>query len=230
MGIPPTRMPPQPSTPGKDTSSDKVEGKKPQKEFKLPKKGEEEGEQKGLQPAPEQQAVKAQIEEGQISEEISTQAPVAGTQAAQVAKVGELISQMVARLGVGTIEGKNFASLDLKGTADVPVFLANTTLTLTQTDNGLVVNFSNFESLSQQQTAILTMEKQTEQLQLLVNNLSAKGIQLADLTLGTYSISLPPPQAVTPIQPPPITAEAKREEGRRGGEEKGGGGPEGGPE
>lgn len=227
MGIPPSRLPPS-SSGSESSSSDRVQDGKSKKDFKLPNKTDQEGGKQGklMEMAKEQQSIKGQLSQGEIAAETASQT----TAAASVAKVGELISQMVAQLGVGVVGGKDFASIELKGTAEIPEFLANTTLSLTATNSGLVVNFSNFESLSQQQTAILTIEQQTEQLQQLVNNLQAKGIQLADLQIGTHSITLPTPQAITPIQPPPISPEAQREEGQRGGQDQGGEGPEGGPE
>ncbi len=239
MGVPPTNLPPSSSGGSQESSSGKVQDRKPKKNFQLPSKADQEGGGKGKDVLPdaiqEPAAVKGQLEEGQLAAETTAQSEVTQTAsasaAAAVGKIGELIGQMVSQLAVGTVDGKTFASLDL--TTDVPEYLANTTLTLTQSENGLVVNITNFESLGQQQTAILNIQQQQEQLQQLVNNLQVKNIQLVDFQIGGHSINLPTAETVTPIEAPPIAPEAQREEGQRGGDEGGGdtgGGPKGGPE
>ena len=150
----------------------------------------------------------------------------------QVARIGELIQRMVNQLQVGTIGGKDFASVDLKATPDVPSFFANTTLTLTQTSDGLVIRFSNFEDPQQQTAAVFAVEQNKEQLQQMLANLQAKNIAVAEMQLGNYSVTLPRVEALPPpFQMGGAGGEAPSERGTGGGGEGGageGGGGEGG--
>ncbi|NGX55052.1 MAG: hypothetical protein KR126chlam2_00674 [Chlamydiae bacterium] len=209
MGIPPTKLPPSSSRSGGDDSS-RVDKGKSKKEFKLPQKGEKGGEQKTLFDisSEEQQAQTSSVESA-ATQQAQTQ---------QITQISALILRMVDQLGVGTVGGKEFASLDLKGSADVPEFFANSTITLTQSDEGLVVKFSNFESLQQQQDAIKAIEQNQQQLEQMMLNLQAKNINLVNLQIGSYSIALPTVQTVKPLEPPPITSETREKKGETEGE------------
>lgn len=209
MGIPPSKLPPSSSSSSSGDSS-KVDKGKPKKEFKLPQKGEQQGEQKTLFDisAEEQQSQTSAVESA-ASQQV---------QAQQVTQISALILKMVDRLGVGTVGGTEFASMDLKGGADVPGFFANSTITLTQTDDGLIVKFSNFESLQQQQDAIKAVEQNQQQLEQLVQSLQAKNINLANLQIGNYSIALPSVQTVKPLEPPSVIFETGEKKSETEGE------------
>ncbi len=207
MAIPPFNLPPN-QPPSRSSDSDKG---RPKKEFRLPDKkkggGEKEEKEKLFEYKKEREAVgEAQIQT-QLSEQKLSQAEKAeniselsGLEAKQAAaKTAELIQKMILQLQVGTVGGKNFASIDLKDTADVPSFFANTNLTLTQSTDGLIVRFTNFESAQQQAKAIQAVEMHKEQLSQMMMNLQAKNIVIAELQIGTHSVTLP---RIEPLPPP----------------------------
>ncbi len=234
MGIPPHM--PSGSTPpsaGRPSESDKG---RPKKEFRLPDKKEKEGKKD------EKKDVFEEKKEGKVtgvSEQIKQEtklddsmraeesASVSSVETKQeIAKVAQLIQAMVAQMRIGSVEGKEFASLDLKGTPNIPSFLANTTLTLTQSSQGLLIHFSNFETPQQQALAIKAVEQNKEELAQLMLNLQTKNINVAELQMGNYTVALPrieplpPPFRTTPVSVQTQTEGQKREQQR---EEKGDG-------
>lgn len=230
MGVPPfNRFPGNSSTPSSSSSGSPEKSRRSdgRKEFNIKGRDadEKEKEQSSMTKKEEDEGEKsaAQIlekvmtEMGEYAKGLTTEEVKGLTKAeAQVAtaKVAEIIQKMVAGLQVGTIGGKDFASVDLKGTQDVPDFLKNTSLTLTQTTEGLIIRFSNFESPQQQAQAIYAIEQNKEQLQQLMANLQQKNIAIADLQIGNHSITLPKVTAATettPIQPSSAATEMQKE-------------------
>jgi hypothetical protein len=133
-----------------------------------------------------------------------------------VAKVSEIIQRLVTQLQIGAIGGKNFASLDLKGTEDIPTYLRNTTLNITQDPDGLIIRFSNFESPQQQALAIQAIEKNKDALQQLMQSLHDRNINVVEMQLGNHSVTLP---RVEPLPPPfqAPTAQGQEQMDREGG-------------
>ena len=241
MSVPPSGRRPSstPSHKGRpEDASDKDNGR----EFKLPAKNQHlegkeedpESKKKGLFDIAGKEAA-LQDKQQNLSSDLKAQSikteAVTGSEAvAEVNKMSELVQKMVETMRIGQVDGKNFASLDLKQGADVPKAFAGSQLTLSYEENGLSIHFDHFMSPQQQNTAINLVEKNKEQLELMVQALSAKNIQVTEITLGTHSIAIPrvaplPPPFQTPPAAQTETGQQRREqEGRQ--EERGE--PEGG--
>lgn len=132
-----------------------------------------------------------------------------------IAKVSELIMKMVDQFQVGAIGGKDFASLHLKSSSQVPDFLENTTLTLTQTSEGVIIRFSNFQDPQQEAAALLAIQSNKQQLAQLSLNLSQKNLTIADLQVGNHSINV---REITQLEPPPFFAQSEKQQDREQGQ------------
>ena len=129
--------------------------------------------------------------------------------AAQVTQVGQLIQKMVETMHIGQVGGKEFASVDLKTSADVPNAFAGSNLTVSYETNSLTIHFDNFMTPQQQNTAINMVEKNKEQLLQMVEALGAKNIQVAELSIGTHIVALPRPAGLPPPFRPVLAAETE---------------------
>lgn len=248
MQIPPSKFPPSSSTSGKESGPGRVSSDKGKtgKDFKLPstqEKGTDQGtDEKEIAKKGKGKTlfdVSAAKTSDQTADELAQIAAAGetGTTSAQqmasidsqasVAKIADLITTMVDRVGIGTIGGKSYASLDLKASPEVPDFFAGATLTLTQTDRGLNIQFTNMTT-QQQQAAVTAIEQNKQQLAQLQLNLQARNITLANLQIGDRIITLPQVQPTKPIEPPAKTVETEPHKGK--GREDQGAGPQGGPE
>lgn len=239
MGIPPSNIPPGGST-SASRSSESDKGK-PKKDFRLPeKKGAKDDETekpfdllKKKGPKDDQSdfgqmadlAKQQALAEGKVAD--ATKAELSAVEAkAAITKIAEIIFKLVAQMQVGAVGGKNFASLDLKGTADIPAYLQNTSLYVTQTAEGISIRFTNFESPQQQALAIAAIEQNKEQLTQLMLNLQTKNIAVADMTIGTHTVNLPRIEPLPPPFRPEPPARADTEAGERQRQrDEGGAGP-----
>lgn len=223
MGVPPSNLPPSSSPSGRSSESDKGRPKRP---FNLRKegRGDEKEEKKGLfDLKKEKEAKEAALEARTLAEEKASENQEAqesqaltGVEAkAAVAKAGELIMKMIRQMQIGEVDGKEFAKIDLKGKEDVPSFLANTTLMLSQTEKGLSIQFTNFETPQQQALAIIAIEKNKEQLMTLMTNLQAKNIQVTELQIGTQTVALPRVEPLPPPFRPSTSSQMDQRQGRQ---------------
>ncbi len=222
-----TTVPPAgaPGGPSKSEKSDEPSHKKKaKKSFSLPKvHGKEEKEpQKKLE----------KKEEGVGEKGIGPQMQGAGTPqksegAAGVSKVNDIIVKVISDLYSGTLGSKQITSMNLKATSDLPTAFQGTSLTIVQTQAGLVVNFSNFNTTKQMADAITLVQQNQQQLAELVRVLSAKNISIAEFQVGNTVIALPKTETTGGLNLTPLRAgetEETRFRRREGGEERGGGG------
>ncbi len=234
MSVPPPSR--SSSTPPSKDDGEPKESKKSGKDFKMPKKDEKAGEEKKKNlfdiagEGHEIKELKAQVgQHGEVGA-IEEASEIDATQAkAAVDAVGKLISTMVADMKVGQVGGKDFASMTLSNTAEVPQAFAGSNLTLSYQDNALVIHFDNFMTPQQENTAITMVEKNKEQLLEMVQALQAKNITVHEMSIGKHVVALP---RAEPLPPPfqPLEAgagETRREaDQQRQRREEGGAGPE----
>lgn len=229
-----TVLPPQNNPPPSNSSSSSSgprDDKTRRKDFKLPEKkkeGKGDGQKEEAAIAADVAASKVQ---SQIKEEGATASAIAATQKSEAAshatQIAEMIHKMCQTLQVGQVGGKDFVSADLKA-SEVPSYLAGVNMTVTQTDKGIVVQFSQFATPYQQTNAIFAIEQNKEALSALVDNLQARNISLAELQIGNHMVTLPTPTTVV-TAPSPIFSGSERQRGDEGGGKGGGqGGGEGG--
>lgn len=225
-GVPPSGRQPS-STPAGRRRPD--EDKKA-KEFRMPDKkgqkteGKEEEKKKkgvfdlageGVEVKEREQFIQQQLKAGDIkSQEIS-----AAEAKAQVNQVAQLVQRMVGQLRIGEVGAKNFASLDLAASADVPTSFAGSNLTLSYQAGALTIHFDNFMTPQQENNAITLVEKHKEQLEQMMQALQAKNIQVAELLIGTHVVSLPQIQPLPPpFQAAPTSQAESQHREREGGE------------
>lgn len=239
MSVPPSerRTSSTPPSKGRPDEDDKKTGKS----FRLPERKEpvhaqeEKNKKKGLFDLSADEIAMQRKQQGlEQSVEASEQA-VANSSAieakGQIQQVARLIQNMVETMRVGQIDGKDFASLDLKKGAEVPPAFAGSNLTVSYQDNGITIRFDNFMTPQQQNEAITLIEKNKEQLLEMVQNLNAKNIQVTELAIGTHTVALP---RVAPL-PPPFQAppapesETRQQDQRRDREGEQGRGDQGPP-
>jgi hypothetical protein len=240
MSVPPSSRRPSSTPPSKGTPE---QDKEPTKKFHLPGKKEhvkekDEGEEKlmskkkGLFDLTGQeaniQAKQQQLHQQDVEAAGAKASDISAVEAqAQVSQVSKIIQDMVAGMRVGQVEGQDFASMQLKQSAEVPPAFAGSNLTLSFQENGLTIRFDNFMTPQQQNTAINLVEQNKDQLQQMVQALNAKNIQVAELSIGTHTVAIPRVEPLPPpFQPPPAAgAETRQQQERGGGEEGPGGGP-----
>jgi hypothetical protein len=238
MTVPPSDRRPSSTPPGKQGPED---SKKTDKPFHLPgerKEGVEEGigeKKKGLfdlksdDKSEEKKKKVFDMTSGEVAlqskqqglqenipstvGEVQATAKIASAAVAQVSQVGALIQKMVETMHVGQVGGKDFATLNLKTSVDVPPAFANSNLTVSYKDNGITIHFDNFMTPQQQNQAINLVEKNKEQLVQMVQTLNAKNIQVKELTIGSHVVALPHVEGRPAPFQPILTAETER--GRR---------------
>lgn len=226
MSVPPTNRQSSSSPSGKGRPD---ESGKAQKKFQLPGRKEsleakeEEPKKKGIfDLTGNENAIqdKQQALQQQIKTEGVTAAKTAGIEgAAQVNQIGQIVQKMVESMRIGQINGQDFASVDLKKSADVPQAFAGSNLTVSYQDNGIKIHFDNFMTPQQQNSAIALVEKNKDQLHDMVLALNAKNIQVTELSIGTHTVNLP---RIEPLPPPfqaPPPAEGETPQGRDRGRE-----------
>ncbi len=216
MSVPPAGRRPSSTPSSKNNPDDTKESQRP---FQMPgrkeKAQEQEEKKKGLfELAQEDMGVQAKqqgLQQSIKSEEIEPGlTAVTGTAAAaQVTQVGQLIQKMVETMHVGQVGGKDFASVDLKTSADVPQAFAGSNLTISYETNNLTIHFDNFMTPQQQNTAINLVEQNKEQLLQMVEALGAKNIQIAELSIGTHVVALPRQTGLPAPFQPLLTAETE---------------------
>jgi hypothetical protein len=233
MSVPPTRR--SSSTPPSKGKPDEAKNKEG-KDFKLPSRKqpveskEEKEKKKNLFDIAGEKKIE-QWSDQRLAQDYKTEEIKAGevskSQAtAQVQQVSQLVQRMVETMRIGQIDGKTFASLDLKQGADVPQAFAGSHLTVSYQENGIVIRFDHFMSAQQQNTAITLVEKNKEQLEEMIRTLNAKNIQVHELAIGEHSVTLPRvaplPPPFQPTSPPRSDAEQQRDRGgREGGQGEG---------
>jgi len=227
----PSRRHPSSSTPpakGRPEETSR-EGDGKGKEFKLParkqpveSKEEKQSKKKGLFDIAASDA-KVQGKEQSISQEMAAETTKSGAMsgidaAQEVSKIAKLIQQTVETMHIGQVGESHFASLNLKTTAEIPAAFAGSNLTISYQENGIVIHFDNFMTPQQQNNAITLVEQHKEQLQEMIQALSSKNIQVAEMSIGAYTVALP---RVQPLPPPfqPTAAPRADAEQQRGGEE-----------
>lgn len=234
MSVPPSGRRPSSTPPSKGRPDD---DHKSEKGFHLPGRKEavdskqEQPKKKGLFDLTgkemaiqqKQQEVSQELKMGEVSAE-----KTAGIEAtAQINQVSQLIQKMVETMRIGQIDGKDFASVDLKKGPEVPQAFAGSNLSVSYQANGINIRFDNFMTPQQQNSAINLVEKNKEQLLEMVQALNAKNIQVNELTIGTHSIALPRVEPLPPpFQTPPGAEGETRQQQQRGDREGGGGGQE----
>ncbi|MCB1180440.1 MAG: DUF5421 family protein [Chlamydiia bacterium] len=107
-----------------------------------------------------------------------------------VAKITGIIKALVDKLYSGVIEGKKVTGMELKATNEIPEAFRGIQLTITETDRGLVINFSNFSNETQANAALRLVQGNQGQLVQLVNALQGKNIQLASIQIGNTNLQL----------------------------------------
>lgn len=234
-GAPP---PIQPSRSGESRethrSSEPQKQKGREREFKLPRDDKEgtkeeptdevieafEKEKKTI-PADVASMMQASLESKGDAAKISmAQGALAAEATKAIDQVAKLIKQMVETLRVGSVEGKQITSIDLKTSND---FLSNANLMITQLGEGKIsVSFSNMTDANMAK-AISAVEQNKAQLEKLVADLQAKGISLAELRIGDQTIALP---VVREATTPPIAPMGTTQEGYREKQDERGGGRE----
>lgn len=216
MGVPPTRPPSTPPSKGREDKEREPEGTA-EKKFRLPdKKPVEKKEEKPTKKKDlfdlaagetKAKAIKEEISEGQKLEAEELQKLEAAEGKTQISQIGQLIQKMVDAMQIGSVGGKDFASINLSTEPDVPEVFAGSNLTLSFQENGLVIRFDNFMTPQQEQNALTLVERNKEQLLDMIQNLQVKNIQVAEFNIGDRPIALPaiePPPP--PFQAPPPTA------------------------
>ena len=216
MSVPPAGRRPSSTPSSKDSPDDTKES---QRHFQMPgrkeKAQEQEEKKKGLfDLAQEDMGIQKKqqgLQQNIKSEEIDiAQTTVTGASAAaQVTQVGQLIQKMVETMHIGQVGGKDFASVDLKTSADVPNAFAGSNLTVSYETNSLTIHFDNFMTPQQQNIAINMVEQNKEQLLQMVEALGAKNIQIAELSIGAHVIALPRPAGLPAPFQPVLTAETE---------------------
>lgn len=229
MSVPPPNQPspPPPSRGHKDREPSHGKGRS-KKDFRLPSKKEEEEKKKSLFDLAGGQAevreLQQEIEQQRAAETKEASAISATQTKAAMQVVSQMIQRLVAQMRIGQIDAKNFASLDLKASPEIPEAFAGSNLTLSYEANSLVIHFDNFMTPQQQNNAINMIEKNKEQLLEMVQALQAKNITLHELSIGKHVIQLP---RVQPLPPPFQAAQAGEAQTRREREGGGEGGDEG---
>jgi len=228
MSVPPASRRPSSSPPSKGRPD---EAKESEKTFKLPPKKdhieakeEEHPKKKGLFDIA-QEEMKLQDKQQNLSQELKAETvkanEVTATEAvSQVNQVSQLIQRMVETMRIGQIDGKDYASLDLKSSSQVPPAFAGSNLTVSYQANGIVIHFDNFMTPQQQNTAINLVEKNKEQLQQMVQSLNSKNIQIAELSIGTHTVTLPRVEPLPPPFQPTIATQTETEQQRERGDEQ----------
>ena len=232
MSVPPSGGGGPSRSPG-SRDSNGVRGK-PNKEFKLPDRT------KGKDKEPKKQKELKQKKESNQGQDVANAGQKgvgAGgdgsvvTPAGQVAPsaqakaISKAILDSVAKMLTGEIGGKQTTALELSAHPNLPPAFVGANLTLTQTDAGLHVAFTNLASETE---AIALMQQNQEQLASLARTLASKNITLAQLQVGNTNITLPRVEPTAPVQPPPAAHETPQE--RQRGDQGGGGGGQGEPE
>lgn len=233
MSVPPPNQPspPPPSRGHRDREPSHEKGRS-KKDFRLPSKKDEEEKKKSLFDLAGGQAdireLQEEIEQERAAATKEASAISATQTKAAMQAVSQLIQRLVAEMRVGEVNSKNFTSLDLKATPEIPQAFAGSNLTLSYQANSLVIHFDNFMTPQQENNAITLIEKNKEQLLEMVQALQAKNISLHELSIGKHVVQLP---RVQPLPPPFQSPQAAGAETRREREEGGEGGEEGaGPE
>lgn len=238
MSVPPSGRRPSSTPPSKNSPREDEDTQKP---FQLPgrkEKPQEQGEQKkkGLfDLTPEDAGVQAKQQGLQQNvqtpaTEIGEAAITGAAAAAQVTQVGQLVQKMVETMRVGQVGGKDFASLDLKTSADVPQAFAGSNLTISYQANNLTIHFDNFMTPQQQNNAINLVEQNKEQLLQMVEALHAKNIQVTELSIGAHVVALPRVEGLPAPFQPVTTVEAeqtrRQDQGDQGRQQRDQGEPE----
>ncbi len=225
MSIPPSdNRRPSSTPPGKSGSSETQDDQKP---FTLPGRKEkvlgkeEEPKKKGLfDLTMEDVGIKSKqqaLEEGAEAAVETASGSISSTTAvAQVQQIGQLIQKMVSTMAVGQMGGKDFASLNLKESPEVPQAFAGSNLTISYEANNLTIHFDNFMSPQQQNNAITLVEQNKEQLLQMVEALNAKNVQITELSIGNHLIAVPQPEGLPPPFQPITTEESERAREQRG--------------
>ncbi|MCC5832924.1 MAG: DUF5421 family protein [Chlamydiales bacterium] len=234
MSVPPSSQPSSTPPSGSDESREPSDSKKSRKDFDLhgKKKGDEEKKKSLFDIAGGEgemtKEVKQEIQEKQMAETKEADSISAADAKATVDAIGRLIQRVVSDMRIGQLEGKDFASMNLSTSSEVPEAFAGSNLTLSYEANGLTIHFDNFMTPQQENNAITLVEKNKEQLLDMVQAMQAKNINIQEMSIGNRVINLP---RVEPLPPPFQPTEAgatgtrrDRQEQERGGEE--GAGPE----
>lgn len=230
MSVPPSSTPPStPPSRGRDEEPRRSrKNRERDKDFRLPEKKEQSSKKNLFDLAAEGQGkLKQELSQEKI-ESLKGVEKTSGIEAkAQVSQIGKLIQQMVNSMRIGTVGGKEFASMSLSKDPSVPQAFAGSNLTLSFRENGLVIRFDNFTTPQQQEIALNMVEQNKEQLTQMIQALQAKNIQVAELNIGDRKVSLPrveplPPPfaAFEPEAPSPRREGGQQEGGRGGGEEE----------
>jgi hypothetical protein len=246
MSVPPSRR--SGSTPPSKGRPEEAEEAKEKggKEFKLPPRKQSFEEKEPEEQLPKKkglfdiaasmempvQAKEQGLQKAMDVQELKATGLTAAEAVQQVSRISQLIQRTVESMHIGQFNQQSYASLQLKAAPEVPPSFAGSNLTISYHENGISIRFDNFMTPQQQNTAITLVERHKEQLQDMVQALNSKNIQIAELAIGTHTISLPRVQPLPPpfkIEPPSPGTEQQRERGdqeREGGE---GGGRGGGP-
>jgi Family of unknown function (DUF5421) len=241
MSVPPSGRRSTDTSPTKGRPD--ADEKSTDKPFQLPQRKEgaeekkEEPKKKGLfdltteetMVQPRQQNVQPDVKMGDQTTEVEIKKTTGVEAKTEVAQIGQLIQNMVESMRVGQVDGKDFATVELKREAEMPRAFVGSHLTISYEANGISIHFDNFMTPQQQNSAITLIEKNKEQLMNMMQALNAKNIQVRELSIGTHTIALPRIEPLPPPFQPPPSAEAetrqqqrRQDQGREGGEERGG--------
>lgn len=132
----------------------------------------------------------------------ATQESLTASTAQEAAQISKLVLRLVDSLMVTKVEGQDMVSMQLGQNKEVPTYLANSNLSITQhSANSISITFSNFDSVQQENKAVINIEKAKAQLTELVGNLQARKIEVTEMRVGDHRIELPKVEAL----PPPFT-------------------------
>ncbi|MBS0623313.1 MAG: DUF5421 family protein [Verrucomicrobia bacterium] len=113
--------------------------------------------------------------------------------------------------------GKDVVQVDLKTNADVPKVFQGSQLTLSKTDAGLVIKIDGVSNVSEAQKLLTS---NPEAMQVLANQLAAKGFGQAQFQVGNVTVALPSPIKAT-VE---VASSGQQSFEREGGGQQGGGG------
>ncbi len=225
MSVPPPSIPP--STPPSRGGDGPRESRRSRRDFNLPKHGRkgEKGEKK-KDPFDMIGEGSKEIKEKLSGEKMGEMKAAANIQASEakaaVSAVTKLIQSVVAEMKVGQVDGKDFASLNLSASADLPEAFAGSNLTVSYQENTLTIHFDNFMTPQQENNAITLVEKNKDQLMELVQTLHAKNITVHELSIGKHVVQLPRVESLPPPFQPTESGAAETRQEREHREDQGG--------
>lgn len=180
--------------------------------FGLAKKGKgDEKEEKKKQSKQDEDAQLQISEQVKIGIEQSLELPSGQVQKVDVTKISEIILRMVDKMATAEIGKSQLTSLELKE-SNVPQAFLGSTITLLQSDEGMVIKFDNFQSPQQEAIAMMTIKNNPQALEQLMRSLGNKDISVSQIQVGQNNIALPRLDTPLAFQSPSSESEKRRDD------------------